>query len=149
MSDDTTLVIERILPADPETVFEAWTNPDILAKWWGPDGVTIPNHELDVRPGGKWSTTMHSDEMGNRTVSGEYRTIDPPKRLVFTWGWIDDDGTRGHETEVDVTFDRIETGTRMKLVQTVFENAHQRDMHNMGWDSSFDCLERSLGELVS
>ena len=102
--DDEVVSIERLTPAPPQKVFELWTDPEKLVKWWGPDGFAIPAHALDVRPGGNLRTMMKSPDGSLFTVSGRYRTIDPPRRLVFTWAWDDDKGARGRETEVTVMF---------------------------------------------
>lgn len=142
VQDDQVLRIERLIPASPERLFELWSEPSELVKWWGPDGFDVPASALDVRPGGYWRTTMRSPQGDLHTVSGVYRTIDKPRRLVFTWGWDDDTGLRGHETEVTVTFEPAPGGTRMVLLQQAFENKDQRDRHNQGWSSSFDCLAR-------
>ena len=98
---------------------------------------------MDVRAGGAWRSTMVSPEGKPHTVSGVYREISPPKRLVMTWGW-EEDGKRGHETVVDLTFEPTPGGTKMRLVQSVFETASSRDGHSEGWNSSFDDLERIL-----
>jgi len=142
MTDDAVLRLERLIPAPPDKVFDAWTEPDLLAKWWGPDGYDVPAQDLDVRPGGRWWTTMRSPEGGRHTVRGVYRTIDRPRRLVFTWAWDQDDGTRGHETEVTVTFEPAPGGTRLVLLQQAFAEKESRDKHGEGWSSSFDCLAR-------
>jgi uncharacterized protein YndB with AHSA1/START domain len=63
-----------------------------------------------------------------------------PRRLVFTWAWEGDDGERGHETEVSVTFEAVPGGTRLALVQQSFENIPTRDRHRFGWSSCFDRL---------
>jgi glutathione S-transferase len=140
---DRTLVIERVFKASPEKVFKAWTDPAILVKWWGPEGFDTPECKMDVRAGGKYRTTMVSPDGKGRTVSGVYREISPPKRLVMTWGW-EEDGQRGHETVIEVTFEPASSGTKMRLVQSVFENENSRDMHGQGWTSSFNDLERVL-----
>jgi uncharacterized protein YndB with AHSA1/START domain len=142
MSDEDALRLERLIAAPPERVFALWTEPDLLVKWWGPEGFDIPAHALDVRKGGTWRTTMRSPEGKHHTVSGVYRIIDPPKRLVFTWGWDDEQGRRGHETEVTVTFHAAPGGTRLVLQQQAFESKESRDQHRHGWESSFDCLEQ-------
>lgn len=142
VQDDQVLRIERLIPASPERLFELWSEPSELVKWWGPDGFDVPASALDVRPGGHWRTTMRSPQGDLHTVSGVYRTIDKPRRLVFTWGWDDDTGLRGHETEVTVTFEPAPGGTRIVLLQQAFENKDQRDRHNQGWSSSFECLAR-------
>ena len=142
---DRTLVIERVFRAPPDKVFRAWTDPEILVRWWGPEGMHIPDCEMDVRPGGAWRTTMANKDGDTYTVAGEYREIAAPNRLVMTWGWIQDDGRRGHETEVVVTFEDVPHGTRMRLVQSVFQDAEQRNSHEMGWQSTLNDLEKVLG----
>ena len=139
------LVLERLLPAAPDRVFDAWVNPEMLMKWWGPEGFAVPECSMDVRAGGSWRTTMVSPKGDGHTVSGVYREISPPKRLVMTWGW-EADGQRGHETLIEVTFEPTPTGTKMRLVQSVFESANSRDMHADGWNSTFNDLERYLAE---
>lgn len=139
---DRVLRIERVIAATPERLFALWTEPEQLVKWWGPEGFTIPQHALDVRPGGRWRTTMRRPDGSQNTVSGIYRTLDPPRRLVFTWGWDDDAGLRGHETEITVTFEPVTGGTRMVLTQQTFVDSDSRDRHQHGWGSSFVKLER-------
>jgi uncharacterized protein YndB with AHSA1/START domain len=140
--DDRVLRLERLIAAPPESVFALWTEPEKLVQWWGPEGCDVPASALDVRPGGHWKTTMRTPEGKLHTVSGVYRVIEPPRRLVFTWGWDDDRGVRGHETEVTVTFDAAPGGTRLVLQQQTFASAEQRDKHGQGWSSSLVCLER-------
>jgi len=138
---ERTLVIERVFKASPERVFRAWTDPAVLVTWWGPDGFTTPEFTFDVRPGGAWRTVMRSPDGNPHPVSGIYREINPPRRLVITWAW-EEDGKRGHETEIEVTFSAIENGTRMRLVQRLFQSPESRDRHRHGWTQSFDKLER-------
>ena len=96
---DRTLVIERVFKAPPDKVFAAWTDPAILVKWFGPEGFSVPEHSLDVREGGAWRTVMVSPKGEPHTASGVYREIAPPRRLVMTWAWDQEDGKRGHEPD--------------------------------------------------
>jgi uncharacterized protein YndB with AHSA1/START domain len=139
---DKVLRIERLIATTPERLFELWTDPEELAKWWGPEGFTTPTYAMDVRPGGRWQTTMRRPDGTEHVVSGIYREIQPPRRLVFTWGWDDDAGMRGHETEVTVTFEPAPGGTRMTFVQQAFADVDSRNRHEHGWGSSFVCLAR-------
>jgi uncharacterized protein YndB with AHSA1/START domain len=143
--NDRVLEIERLIPAPPERVFEYWTEPELLARWFGPEGCDVPTRNLDVRPGGKWRTTIRSPEGKLRTVSGVYNLIDRPRRLVFTWGWDNDDGARGHETEVTVTLEPTPGGTRLKLVQQLFQTSEARNLHNGGWTSSLNKMQKLAG----
>jgi len=145
-TDDKVLRIERIIAATPETLFGFWTKPEQLIKWWGPEGYTTPQYAIDVREGGRWRTTMRRPDGTAHTVSGIYRTLDPPRRISFTWGWDDDAGLRGHETEVTVTFEPVPGGTRMVLTQQAFLDKDSRDRHRGGWSSSFVCLEREVAK---
>jgi uncharacterized protein YndB with AHSA1/START domain len=142
---DTELRLERLIPSPPEEVFELWTEPDLLITWWGPEGYETPECALDIRPGGRWRTMMRSPEGNRLWVSGVYRSIDPPRRLVFTWGWEDEKGVRGHETEITVTFEPAPGGTRLVLLQQTFETKESRDQHAKGWSSSLNKLARAAG----
>jgi len=142
VSEETTLRLERLIAAPPERVFDLWTDPGLLVRWWGPVGFDVPALALDVRPGGRWRTTMRSPDGALHTVSGVYRAVERPRRVVFTLAWEDDAGVRGHETEVTVTFERAPGGTKLVLLQSEFENAEGRDRHRYGWSSSFDRLAR-------
>lgn len=142
MNDDRVVLLERLIPAPPETVFDAWVKSEMLIKWWGPEGFDVPAHDLDARPGGQWHTTMRSPEGKLYTASGIYRAIERPQRLVFTWGWDDEDGMRGHDTEVTVTFEPAPGGTRLLLLHQTFEDAESRDDHRVGWSSALDGLGR-------
>ncbi len=139
--DDRTLVIERVFKAPPDEVFKAWTDPQILVQWWGPEGHHVPEYAMDVREGGAWRSVMMSDKGEAHTVSGVYREIAPPKRLVMTWAWEQPNGGRGHETVVELSFEPAPEGTRMRLVQRLFQSVEQRDNHRLGWNSTFNKLE--------
>jgi uncharacterized protein YndB with AHSA1/START domain len=139
----STLWMSRRLKAPRERVFRALTDAEQLVKWWGPKGFTVPELALDVRPGGAWRTTMRSPDGKDHIVSGVYRDIVPPSRLVFTWGW-ETSGERGHETVVTIELFEIADGTRLELRQEVFDSVDSRDRHEHGWAGCFDCLEGAL-----
>ena len=141
---ERTLIIERVFRASPDRVFRAWTDPAILVKWWGPAGYTTPELSLDVRPGGAWRTAMCSPDGSAHPVSGVFREINPPNRLVITWAW-EEDGKRGHETEIELTFSAVAEGTRMRLIQRVFQSREARENHRWGWTQSLDKLATLFG----
>ena len=143
MRNDKILRLERIFAATPQQLFDAWTKADQLVRWWGPEGCTTPHCDLDIRQGGAWITTMRHNDGSENTVSGIYRLIEPPRRLVFTWAWHND-GARGHESEVALDFESVDGGTRMVLVQKTFQSDEQCDKHRMGWTSSFNDLARHI-----
>lgn len=142
--DDRILRMERVFAAEPARVFEAWTDPAKLVRWWGPEGMTTPRCEMDVREAGAWLTTMRNEKGEEFTVSGVYRVIDPPHRLVMTWAWHNDGVRDGHETELSIELDAVDGGTRLVLEQKTFREREHRDSHRGGWASSFNELERFL-----
>jgi uncharacterized protein YndB with AHSA1/START domain len=137
------LRLSRRLPAPRELVFRALTEPAELARWWGPAGFTVPECTLDARPGGAWRTVMRSPEGRDHIVSGVYREIRPPTRLVLTWAW-ETEGTRGHETLVTIELHEQGEATLLELHHELFESERSRDQHRHGWSSCFDCLEQAL-----
>ena len=139
---DRVLEIERLIAAPPERVFELWTEPELVVRWWGPEGFDTPASSLDLREGGQWRTTMRSPEGKLMTVSGAYRKIEPPRLLSFTWGWEDEAGMRGHETLVTVRLDATPGGTKLRLRQETFQTKEACDQHTHGWASALNRLEK-------
>ncbi len=135
------LNVSRRFRAPRERVFRALTDAEQLVKWWGPKGFTVPDLALDVRPGGAWRTTMRSPDGEDHVMSGVYREIVPPSRLVFTWGM---EGPRRHETVVTIELFEVADGTWLELHQEVFDSAESRARHEHGWAGCFDCLEEAL-----
>src|SRR6185437_12224157 len=82
------LVITRTFDAPRELVFQMWTDPKHLAKWWGPRDYPVGPFNMDVRPGGKWRNCLISSA-GDMSLwhSGTFREVAPPERLVFTFRW--------------------------------------------------------------
>ncbi len=137
---ERTLRLRRTFAAPREKVFRAWTDPEELVKWWGPGGFTVPICELDVRPGGAFRTCMRSPDGDEYNLSGVYREVTPPERLVFTWVWREG-ALAGQETLVTVEFHDRDGATEVVLTHEGFPDAAVRGMHEQGWSSSLDCLE--------
>ena len=115
------LVIVRVFDAPRRWVFEAWTDPVHIVKWWGPAGFTNTTHEMDVRPGGVWHFVMHGPDgtdYPNRIV---FRTIEPKTRIVYTNSWDLPDATL--EFTGVVTFAAEAEGTRLILHMTFADDA--------------------------
>src|SRR4051812_36744873 len=102
-SDEQMLEIQRVLPAAPSVVFGAFTDPNELVKWWGPMGFTIPSLEFDPRVGDSYRIEMQPPEGDRFYLTGEFREVDPPQRLAYTFVWEDPDPD-DVETLVDLSF---------------------------------------------
>jgi uncharacterized protein YndB with AHSA1/START domain len=133
---DRELVVRRLLDAPRRLVFQAWTEPDRAARWWGPQGFTTIYCDMDVRPGGTFRASMRSPEGTVHCRQGVYREVVEPERLVFTFAWEDPEGKPGHETVVTVTFADRDGKTELTLRQAVFDTVAARDSHQGGWTST-------------
>ena len=142
-SDALTLEINRALPAAPSLVFEAFTDPNELERWWGPEGFTIPSLEFDPRVGERYRIEMQPPEGDAFYLTGEFRVVDPPNRLAYTFRWEDPDPD-DVETVVDLSFRDLGESTEVALTQGPFKTEARRALHRGGWTDSFDKLEALL-----
>ena len=102
-------------------MFKAWTEPEHVARWWGPQGFTTTFCDMDITPGGKFRFCMRSPEGTDHWKRGVYREIVAPERVVFTFAWEDAAGNPGHELLTTVTFAEHGSKTKLTLHQAVFE----------------------------
>ncbi len=139
-SDDHDAVTCEIFIAAPrERVFEALTNPAQAAQWWGDKGrYYMHTFSMDVRKGGKWSTTGHSATSGHIEVHGEFLEMDPPRRLSYSWisSWLP------KVTQVLWELESHEGGTRLKLTHTGFAgDTEATKNHTHGWNLALVWLQ--------
>ncbi|MEM7635611.1 MAG: SRPBCC domain-containing protein [Pseudomonadota bacterium] len=137
------LKIERTFPVAPEKVFAFVTRTDHLLKWWGPEGVSMKEHNLDLSRPGAWSSTLVNSQGALHKMSGEVLTVDPPNSVEFTWGWHDDKDQRGHETRVLFEVRPSgDGGTLFILTHSGLTDDEAAANHKLGWTSSLGKLER-------
>jgi uncharacterized protein YndB with AHSA1/START domain len=138
------LVIERVFNAPRPLVFQAWTDPEHMAQWFGPRGFKSTVLKNDLRPGGAYRIHMLGPD-GDHWSQGIYREIVPPERLVMVGSWADAQGnpTRPENT-LTLTFAEQDGKTKLRLHQAIFESVTARDEHKGGWSSSFDRLAEYL-----
>jgi uncharacterized protein YndB with AHSA1/START domain len=147
-TQDRALTITRTFDAPRALVWKAWTDPRHFLGWWGPRHHPAVDVSLDVRVGGRWRHCLRSVENGEELWhGGEFRDVTPPERLAFTFTW-EEEGERGVETVVTVTFVEHGGKTVMTLQQTPFQSDFQRDDHDEGWNSTFDRLAEQLATLM-
>ena len=145
MSDAATheLVLTRVFDAPRELVFQCWTDPEHLAQWWGPAGMTPTGVDVDTTDGGAWRIGM-SDGEAEYWASGVYLELAPPERLVFSFKWDPREGQPDEDTLVTITFADRDGKTEMTFHQTGFATVESRDGHTDGWRSTFDELAAHL-----
>lgn len=145
------LTLKRTFDAPIELVFKAWTDPALMAKWWGPNEFTTPICELDVRPGGKLLVVMHgpknTDFDLDFPMTGTYQEVVPPTRLVFTAEAVQDEKGDPQLVTLDtVTFKDVGSKTEMTLhivvVKSTPVSAGALAGMEMGWSQSLDKLAK-------
>ena len=139
------LRIERTFEADAETVFTFITESRHLLEWWGPEGMTVSDDELDFTKPGPWTSTMVNAQGGIYKVSGEVVAVDPPSSIEFTWGWHNENDERGHCSRV--RFDVKPAGSggaEFILTHSDLPDDESATNHNQGWTSSLRKLERAF-----
>jgi uncharacterized protein YndB with AHSA1/START domain len=134
------LRLTRRIKAKPATVFRAWTNSGQLKKWWGPPGFTVPDAEIDLRVGGRYRIVMQPPQGPAVTLSGEYREVSPPNRLVYTWAWGDKPVDESGESLVTVEFRAAGRETELVIMHERLPEPAQAD-HEKGWKGCLDRLE--------
>lgn len=166
MNEVNEVVFERIFNSTPEMVFKAWTDPEMIKKWWGPEHFYAPSIKIDLRVGGKYIFAMHGPEGSqwdkDMYSAGIYKEIVPNKKLVVTDYFSDENGDKASPTEhgldsnmpqdmtVTVLFDDLGDGkTKLSIVYPKPESKEQLEAMlksgmKEGWNSSLDKLENAL-----
>jgi uncharacterized protein YndB with AHSA1/START domain len=137
------LRMRRVLPAPRERVFRAFTDPGELAEWWGPKGFTAPSIELDLRSGGTYRIAMQPPDGDLFYLSGEFREVDPPARLAYTFRWEDPDPD-DRETVVTLSFEDLGESAEVMFTQRAFSTEGRRALHEQGWTDSLDRLQELM-----
>jgi uncharacterized protein YndB with AHSA1/START domain len=141
--NNTSVTIERTLSASPERVFAAFTNPALLAKWWGMKDSAMILCEADVKVGGQWRIGTCSSEGKEHWVHGFYREVVPSSRLVFTWIWEPPNASTP-EMLVNITFVGNNRQTNIRIIHELLTTERSRLMHKQGWLDSLDALSNLL-----
>jgi uncharacterized protein YndB with AHSA1/START domain len=141
MSERPSLTIKKRLSAPPELVYKAWTDPEMLMHWFGPNHCTVFHAESDVREGGSFRVRMKAADGEIHDVSGTYLAVVPNERLEFTWAWIT---MPERESRVTVTLKADGDVTILTLFHEHFADEAARAGHEYGWTEAFGKLERAL-----
>ena len=131
------------LDASPERIFRMLTEPEKLAKWWGPHGFSTPELDLDLRVGGGYRFSMQPPDGALFHLSGEFREIDPPSRLVYTFRW-EEPTPDDRETVVTLSVDTHGDATEVSLSQGLFATEERLALHRAGWTDGFEKLYEAI-----
>jgi uncharacterized protein YndB with AHSA1/START domain len=144
---DREVHIERIFDAPRELVWRAFTEPELVAQWWG-RGNKLVIERLEVERGGHWRFVEHSDH-GVHGFEGRFREVSQPERLAWTFEW---DGMPGHVAIDTTEFEDLGDGRTKVVTRSIFHTTEERDGMlesgmQKGLDQSYAALDRLLAKL--
>jgi uncharacterized protein YndB with AHSA1/START domain len=139
-TETASLRLERTFDAPAAEVFDAWTNPEVLRRWWAANPAwRTPLAEVDLRIGGEYRISMEDPQDGSvHTVRGQYSEVRRPERLVYSWCWEEGTGETGHVSTVAVDFVGDGERTTVVVEHSGFETPKSAEQHRHGWEG---CLE--------
>ena len=138
---EPSLTLKRQLKAKPDKVYAAWTDPEKILKWFGPDKIDVLSAEADARLGGRFRIVMLGADGEEHDVSGTYLEVVPNEKLVFTWAWR---STPERQSLVAVLIKPDGIGSMLTLIHEQFFDEAARDRHREGWSGCLDKLENYL-----
>lgn len=141
---DREIRTERTFDAPRDRVWDAFTDPKLVAKWWG-RGNKLEIERMELSPGGHWRFVEHGAE-GDQGFEGEFREIAKPERIVQTFAW---DGMPGHEIVDTLTLEELGDGRTKAVTRSVFLSKEERDGMlqtgmEEGMNQSYEALDRVL-----
>jgi len=133
------LTLRRHYRVGPEKVWRAWTDPQALKLWFGPEEIVlVPIAEIDLRVGGRFRVAMRAADGETHDVSGTYLEVEPNRKLVFTWAWR---STPERESRVTLRIEPDANGCELVLLHEQFFDEAARDAHEHGWSGALVKLE--------
>ena len=138
------LRLRRTLPAAQAEVYRALTDPHELARWWGPHGFTAKPIHFEPEAGHSYRIAMQPPDGDTFHLAGEFRDVEPPGRLAFTFRWEPPDPD-DRETLAELALEPRGDATEVVLTQGDFATEERRALHEDGWSQS---LERLAGLLA-
>jgi uncharacterized protein YndB with AHSA1/START domain len=136
--------VRRVVKCSPERAFDLWTKPELLTQWFCPKD-TPSEIEMDLRTGGKFRFVVHYKPDDFIACTCEYRAVDRPKRLAFSWQWDESSFDPG-VSEVEILFDAVPGGTAVTLTHSKMANDVSVERHTQGWNLEFERFEAIANE---
>ena len=137
--DNVALRVSRKLNASVADVWNAWTNPEEIAKWWLPEGFSeSAPAEVDLRVGGEFKYHMQPPEGDALYAHGIFKEIVPNSKIKSSWLW----STSDEETELTIEFNEVGESTEIVILHEFFTNEEEKNKHTEGWVSCLDRMEK-------
>jgi len=145
---DRLIHVERIVNATRDRVWRAFTDPKLVAQWWG-GGSKLTIERDEVEKGGHWRYVGESEKYGKHGFEGRYREVTPQERIVRSFEW---DGMPGYVLIESMTFEDLGDGRTKVMSDSLFHTTEERDgmLESMGtgMDESYEALDRLLATMT-
>mgnify|MGYP000275602880 CR=1 FL=1 len=142
------IIVEGYFPASPDRVFNAWTNPDIIVKWFGTTPNSLHSATIDLRLGGAWQFIKTKDDTKTVGFEGEYKEINLNEKLLFSWSHVITHASGERDaspySQIEVRFSPKGRGTYVHLTHSAVRSEDARRGIGGGWEASFGFLEDAL-----
>ena len=148
----TTVQLRHQYNASPQQVFDAWSNPEALGKWFGPHSHNCKVEKYDFRENGEYQIRMMpvaedtdcaGDSSQDSVCAGTFVQIIPAEKIVMTFGWIENGGDI-NGTLLTIELANTKEGCELLLTHERLPNKEACDAHRGGWQGSLECLEEFL-----
>lgn len=136
--------VEREFAVSPARLFAVVTTNAEILQWWGHEGWTMQDEQLDFSRKGPWHSAMLSDEGNLFKMSGQVTNVHPIDTIGFTWGWHDADDQRGAESHVTFTIQEAVRGSKLVIDHRDLQSDDIAAQHEKGWGGPLERLERLL-----
>lgn len=141
---DDPVILSGLFNASPARLFRAWTDPEELRRWFGIRPFCLLSANVDLRVGGQWRFVLEDSNEQQVSLEGEYLTIEPERKLVFSWMHVKQDhqGQREatRQSQVSVTFTQLQNNTRIDLRHEAIQAEDGRLGVGKGWTASLTSL---------
>lgn len=143
VKSENALEMKRVFAAPVALVYRAWTDPQMMNRWFHPHPTMVSICSVDFQVEGQYEVRMKHPEGATYVVAGVYKQIVPDEKLVFTWQWQAEEETE--ETLVTVTFRAVgDNQTELTLLHERFGSEEERDSHAQGWEGTLEQLASAL-----
>lgn len=144
------LRITREFEISATDLWHFMSSTDGLLQWWGPEGMTVPEHAMDFTKPGPWYSVMMGADGQIHKVSGQVTRVEPGKLVDLTWGWHDENDKRRPETHVRFMIEALgDARARLILDHMGLPDDDAAQNHHKGWTSSLRKLEHRLAKAAA
>ena len=141
------LEVEKTFPVNVDELYDGWVNPEKLKQWWKPAGNQLKEVEIDVTKGGQFRYVFETkDGEEDLKITGDYKEVEPKKRLVYSWNWElpHTQAVPNNEFQLTIEFSDDQNNSKLKVTQENFKDQESIHPHQEGWNKALNDLHNFL-----